>query len=69
MIILISAVIITVFYLQGLPLLRGRKWRELTAFLLLLFLAGFFMYAHVLELYLPNPVDYINYATQIIKGN
>ncbi len=68
MVILISLVLVLIFFLQGAPLVREGKWRELVTFVLLLSLSGYLMYGHVLDLFVPNPADFIRFLTQRVPG-
>ncbi len=69
MVILISVLLILIIYLQGMPLVRQRKWRDLVAFVLLLSLAGYLMYGQVLDFFVPNPADFIRFLTQPFSGS
>lgn len=61
MAVLITLVLILIFYLQGMPLVRAGKRRELAAFVLLLALSGYFLYGLALDMYVLNPADFISF--------
>lgn len=44
-----------IFYLQGLPLIRKRKWRELFVFTLLLALAMYYSAGQTFGFFTPDP--------------
>ena len=69
MIMLISVLLILIIYLQGWPLVRAKKWRDLVAFGLLLMLAAYFMYGQVIDYFIPNPADLIRFLTQPFSGS
>ncbi len=69
MVFLISVLLMLIIYLQGMPLVRQRKWRELVAFGLLLSLAGYLMYGEAMDFFIPNPADFIRFLTQPFSGN
>jgi hypothetical protein len=60
----VSFVLLLIFYLQGLPLFREKKWSELAVFMLLLSLAGYMMYAQALGFHVPNPSKFITTITE-----
>ncbi len=59
-----SLFLIIIFYLQGLPLLRERKWRDTAVFIILWLLAGYYMYGYTLAFPVLNPADLIRALTQ-----
>ncbi len=63
MVFLISAVLVMIIILLGIPLGRQRSWKEFMVFMLILSLAGYLMYAQVLGWFAPNPTDLIKYIT------
>jgi len=69
MVILVPVFLLLIIYLQGMPLVREQKWRELVAFGLLLSLAGYLMYGEVLDFFVPNPADFIRFITQPFSGS
>lgn len=64
----VSFVLLLIFYLQGLPLFREKKWSELAVFTLLLSLAGYMMFAQALDLYVPNPGKFIKIITDPVSS-
>lgn len=64
MAVLITLILISIFYLQGMPLVRAGQWRELAVFVLLLALSGYFMYSLAVDMYVLNPADFISFLVE-----
>ncbi len=62
--VLVLAVLLLIFCLQGLPLLRKGQWRELSVFMVLFSLAGILLFSYALNYKPPNPADLIRFLTK-----
>lgn len=56
-----TIVFLFIFYTQGLPLARQKKWGDFSVFLGLLLLAGYMTYGEVLDFYVPNPIHLVKW--------
>jgi len=57
----VTAVFLLIFIIQGLPLIRQKKWGDFYVFLGIFLLAGYIAYGEVLGFYVPNPVYLIKW--------
>ncbi len=56
-----TVVFFLIFFAQGLPLLRQKKWGDFYVFLGIFLLAGYLAYGEVLDFYVPNPIYLIKW--------
>lgn len=59
MVLLLSLIFIAIIALEAPALVRNKKWRELTAFSVLLLIGMLYSYGQALDLPLPNPTKMI----------
>ena len=57
----VTGVFLIIFIIQGLPLMRQKKWGDFYVFLGIFLLAGYIAYGRGLDFYVPNPIYLIKW--------
>lgn len=58
----VTVVFSLIFYIQGLPLIRQKKWADFYVFIGIFLLAGYMAYGEVLGFYVPNPIYLVKWV-------